>query len=376
MLSAADDYPVHQTPDPIAFAGSDRNFYDRYWFHGYSPDGSVYFGLAFGVYPNVGVADAHFAVMRDGREYAVHASRTLDGDRMRLDVGPVRVIVDEPLQRLRLVVEDETGISADIVFEARSRPVQEPRFTHRHGTRLIYDYTRLTQNGNYSGWIAIDGERIDLGGARGTRDRSWGIRPLGAPDPQPLVPAKERQVFWRWVPLNFEDFSLLFHVNADGEGRVWNSHAVLIPDDPALPLASGKGRIDTPMRAGTRWAERAELRIDLADRGEAVIELAPLNRGFQMRGAGYFAPGWMHGTYKGERVVEREDLVLADLDPLDPANVHVQVPVRATWTGSDGARHTGMGSFEQLIIGPYQPFGMATGHCGYPQSQNDPTIDI
>ncbi len=26
MLTKADDYPVHQTPEPIAFAGTDRNF--------------------------------------------------------------------------------------------------------------------------------------------------------------------------------------------------------------------------------------------------------------------------------------------------------------------------------------------------------------
>ena len=29
MLTAADDYPIHQLPTPIAVAGTDRNFYDR-----------------------------------------------------------------------------------------------------------------------------------------------------------------------------------------------------------------------------------------------------------------------------------------------------------------------------------------------------------
>ena len=38
MLSKADDYPIHQTPDPIAFSGTDRNFYDRYFFNGISND--------------------------------------------------------------------------------------------------------------------------------------------------------------------------------------------------------------------------------------------------------------------------------------------------------------------------------------------------
>ena len=36
-LSKGDDYPIHQTPEPVAYAGTDRNFYDRYFFNGYSP---------------------------------------------------------------------------------------------------------------------------------------------------------------------------------------------------------------------------------------------------------------------------------------------------------------------------------------------------
>ena len=40
MLSKGDDFPLHQTAEPIAFSGTDRNFYDRYFFNGYNPDGS------------------------------------------------------------------------------------------------------------------------------------------------------------------------------------------------------------------------------------------------------------------------------------------------------------------------------------------------
>ena len=29
MLTKGDDYPLHQTSEPVAFAGTDRNFYDR-----------------------------------------------------------------------------------------------------------------------------------------------------------------------------------------------------------------------------------------------------------------------------------------------------------------------------------------------------------
>ena len=35
MLTKGDDFPIHQTPEPIAYTGAVRNFYDRYFFNGY-----------------------------------------------------------------------------------------------------------------------------------------------------------------------------------------------------------------------------------------------------------------------------------------------------------------------------------------------------
>ncbi len=64
MLSKGDDFPIHQTPEPVAFGGTDRNFYDRYFFSGSRADGSGFFAVAFGVYPHLNVADAHISVLR------------------------------------------------------------------------------------------------------------------------------------------------------------------------------------------------------------------------------------------------------------------------------------------------------------------------
>lgn len=66
MLTKGDDYPLHQTSEPIAFAGTDRNFYDRYFFNGYSADGSVFFAAAMGFYPQLGIVDASFCVIAEG----------------------------------------------------------------------------------------------------------------------------------------------------------------------------------------------------------------------------------------------------------------------------------------------------------------------
>ena len=79
MLTKGDDFPIHQTPEPIAYAGSDRNFYDRYFFNGYSTDGEVFFGAAHGVYPQLNIMDAIFiAVAQKGYAAAeANLSRTM-----------------------------------------------------------------------------------------------------------------------------------------------------------------------------------------------------------------------------------------------------------------------------------------------------------
>ena len=59
----------------------------------------------------------------------------------------------------------------------------EERQMRNHGAVMVMDVTRFTQNGTWSGWVAVDGHRIDLDPrvARGTRDRSWGVRGVGEP---------------------------------------------------------------------------------------------------------------------------------------------------------------------------------------------------
>jgi hypothetical protein len=112
----------------------------------------------------------------------------------------------------------------------RAFPIEEPRFVRRQGTRTFMDYTRLTQNGRYSGWIELDGERRSIDGFVGTRDRSWGVRPVGARDSQDVVPQQLPQFYWLWSPSSFEDGSFFFHSNEDGVGRAWNTRAVWCKD--------------------------------------------------------------------------------------------------------------------------------------------------
>ena len=121
--------------------------------------------------------DAAFCVLADGKQHNVRASRRLNSERMDLRVGPIEVRVIEPLQKLGLRVGDnDGGVRANLIFDARHRPIEEPRFTRRTGPRMFMDYTRMTQNGAWSGDLSVKGEKLNVGGALGTReDNSFGM---------------------------------------------------------------------------------------------------------------------------------------------------------------------------------------------------------
>ena len=356
MITAPDEYPIHQIPEPIAFSGTDRNFYDRYFFNGFNPDGSEFFAVALGVYPHLNIADAHFSVVRNGIQHCIHASRFLGASRMDLNVGPISIRIVEPLQRLRVILTPADGIAADILFEGRAFPIHEPRFTHRFGTRTFMDLTRMTQNMRVSGWIEVDGVQRDLSaGALGTRDRSWGVRGIGAPDLQPLAPPSVPGIFWIWTPLHVGRTNYFFHVMAQANGEVWNTRAALCTDGAgAADIVSSHGaRIDVVLKSGLRHCASGIIHVPLRDRA-IEIHLEPRAR-FQMQGVGYGHPKWAHGLNHGELRVAREDLVLDKLDPLAPENLHVQNFVEVLLRQSGRADEFGIGSFEQAIVGPYQP---------------------
>ena len=76
MITSGDDFPIHQTPEPVQQVfTSDRNFYDRFFFNGYWREAEPYFAVAMGIYPNVGIIDAAISVVHGGVQHCVRASR-------------------------------------------------------------------------------------------------------------------------------------------------------------------------------------------------------------------------------------------------------------------------------------------------------------
>src|SRR2546428_11664726 len=122
MLTKFDDYAIHQTPEPIAHpASSDRNVYDRYWFNGYADDGEYYFAIGMGLYPNRGIIDCGFSIVRDGEQHSFHASKRATGEPADTAVGPFRIEGVGPMMLSRAVLDpNETGIEGKLTVSART----------------------------------------------------------------------------------------------------------------------------------------------------------------------------------------------------------------------------------------------------------------
>jgi len=365
MLNRLDDYPVHQTPEPLAqHSSSDRNIYDRTWFNGYAKDSSYHFGLGMAIYPHRQVLDAAFSVVRPGGlQHCFYGSRRAPTERTDMSVGPMRIEIIEPMLRSRVILDDnDSGIACDLTFSGRSACIQEQRQVLWNGPRRIMDATRFDQFGAWEGVIHTpEGDiRVDPGECQATKDRSWGIRGVGEPETGG-APREFQGFFFLWAPLFWEDHitHAIFFDGMQGEPLIREGlTAPLYPSPSDIPgvedglvqhMATALHRVE--YHPNTRLARRAE--IDLIDlQGNTrTITLEPTLR-FQFKGLGYGHPQWRQGNWHGELVTGHESFDPAELDLLQPENVHVQQVVKA----SDGSRE-GLGVLEQIVIGPYKPAG-------------------
>lgn len=365
MLTKFDDYPIHQTIEPVAHpASSDRNVYDRYWFNGYADDGEFYFGIGMGLYPNRGILDCAFSIVRDGEQHSFHGSRRAPGEPSDTSVGPFRIEIVEPMRSARVTLEpNETGIECDLTFTARTACVEEGRQTLRSGTRPVYDVTRFAQFGRWQGTVTYAGNTVPVDAARvyGTKDRSWGIRPVGPPETDGAPSNRLPQFFFMWAPIHWDDVCTHFGVFEDETGFAWHQDGAIVPaydspdripgtEDPGIRKMASVDH-EVTYASGTRRAAVAEIALIERDGSRHEISLEPLLC-FQMKGIGYTHPEWGHGRWKGELAIGGESWKSADLNPLALDNLHVQQVMRARMGDKEG-----IGVMEQIVIGPHAPSG-------------------
>jgi hypothetical protein len=363
-VSSWDDFPVHQAAEFIAHpATSDRNFYDRYYFnmHPSSDEWFAIFGV--GQYPNLGVMDAFIDVRHGDSQHIVRASKPLV-DRADLSVGPFRIEVLEPLRRLRVVLEPtEHDLAMDVTWEGHIPAIAEPRQYMRSKGKVVFDTQRLAQTGRWSGTLTVGGTDLVVtpDTCWGTRDRSWGVRPVGEPENDGI---RQGELvlggMWNYFPMQFGDHTIMYicHERDDGERplvqgeRVWSDESRTIED-------LGRSEHAHHLIPGTRVIDHSVIRFPAAD---LEITCTPLLANYVSVGTGYgIDADWRHGMYHGPELVV-QGLVL-DVEETKGLAQYGIVDHVARFTYED---QVGFGLLEHGFFGPYRHYGLMDGGMGAP----------
>jgi hypothetical protein len=355
-----DEYPIHQTPLPMdQVATSDRNFYDRCYFNAHDRTGEIFLVTGLGVYPNLGVIDA-FAVARGGdRQWSVRFSDALAERGLDQQVGGYRIEVVDPLQQVRVsCAAPDGGIDFDLHWRAAFPAVLEEPHLMLAGRRPILDASRFCQLGRWSGQLRVGDREFTVSTEEwfGSRDRSWGIRPIGEPEPPARAAAEPVAGFWwLYVPLQFESYAIVVILQENPDGyRTVNDAKRIWKDGRVEQL--GWPRAEISYRAGTRHPESARLHLNDQAGKPLLLEVETLTGVPLNVGAGYGGdPDWSHGRWMG-----RQWSTFSVYDLADPA-----VVARAPFGVTDHLARArldgeaGWGLFEHASIGRHDPTGFA-----------------
>ena len=378
QLIALDEHLNHQIADTFAStASSEHSWTEKIWSALVRRDGTLSIDFGLGRYHNRGIMDGWGAVARGRSQWTVRASRELRDDPTITEVGPLTYEIIEPLHKVRyaLARNDVQPIAYDITFTSEMPPFFEDRHKQRErdGFRIGSDVIRYHQIGTPSGWVEIEGERIEVRPEEWTeyRDHSWGTRlDVGAhnPDIRPTsdfgdVKFGEGEFVLIWSPFmlvspNGEKVAYHFYYQSK-QGRIFYSSGYrnhpdgrqekvarvrpeLRYDDRTRRLLGGRVHFDM-LQGGSHTVE-----IEVA--GETAVHLGPgLYLGFD---------GKKHGSWKG--ALEMEGEMFADtLDVPTLKRIRQVRDCPITVREGDAVGH---GIMETVIHGSHPELGLTAAN--------------
>jgi hypothetical protein len=375
-LLPADEQLGHQIADTFATVGtSDPSWTEKICAIAMARDGSVQVGFGLGKYTNRNVMDGYAALSRGAEQLTVRASRRLSPEPDVTAIGPIRYDVLEPLRRVRFALDENEcqPLAFEWIFEGAVPPVIEDRSFMRATYRTSTDLVRYHQTGvAASGWIAIDGERIDIDPDDwvSTRDHSWGVRyDVGLPArdvegaTRVIPPGVGFMMIWSPTLLERADgsrYALHLHFQwytAPGFEQMEVIAGVEHPDGRREPILGI--RPDLRFDLENRRLLGGTLRAQMADGSERPITIEVLGDTGVHLGAGlYFGfDGHHHGEFRGALHVDGERI--ADCrEPATARRLHQlrDTAIRITDPVGGG---TGWGNCQPMAVGPWPDLGLA-----------------
>jgi hypothetical protein len=371
MLTALDDTLRHQLPTTFDHVGSsDPRFFDRYWFAAYAPDGGGALQLTVGQYPNTNTLDSGVVVLRGTQQYNLRVSRALRPN-FDAEVGPVRVVVEEPLQTLRLVVEPNDGpIAGELRWEAVLPPEEEAPHFERVAGRVVQDYARFNQVGRVDGWLDVDGSRMEVADWWGGRDHSWGVRPgIGgnaANADTPRAGSADTGALFYFLFFSTRDLAGHLQIAERGRDRTYLTGLIRARDGLSEARVTD-AQLKIELIPGTRRFSQVDAAVVLDDGRSFSLRAEPLGSSIAMPGLGY--GGWNDGEGLGKHrgefhsewdtwdVAHPEEVVTADGETERPR--HRIAPVRVTALRGERDTDVGTGSLTFIARGDLPQYDLA-----------------
>jgi hypothetical protein len=346
-LGPLDDLMIHQTLETLdTVASDDPRWMERFWFGVCHPEGEVGLICGLGTYPNTGMVDALALVARPGEQRNLRSWRPLGDSRWTLDSPPLSFAIAEPMRTWRLAAEEtDVGMAFDLTFRARTQPFQmEPSMHIEKDGRLVIAYAHFVQSGRFDGWIEAGGDRYEVDGWLGERDRSWGARnPSG----------RVKRGLHIWLPLQLPDVSPWVWIHERPSGRRTSLSGALRPDRLGEPDRVSDFGYDLDLREVGHHRLLDRSRLSIATEGGASMELeTELMLPVFLSGGGYADDESGQGVPKAAAGHEGEVWPTATDDDLAAIPISILDHfVRVRGPGGEGT-----GVFE-LSIGEFAPLG-------------------
>jgi hypothetical protein len=316
MLTPQDDLIGHQLPTTFdQIDNSDPAWMERLWYTGHPVRGSeLIFDFGLGYHPNRNVMDAFAGVAVPGRQWNFRASRRLRPDPLTTTVGPLSFRVIEGLRHHRLTLEpNESGSSFEIDFHATMNAHEENAHLRRRDGRVTENMARAQQLGRYSGWLAFDGQRVNVDGWLGQRDHSWGVRAEMRTDETALPLTFYPPFFYCWTTAQFEGRGLhvFFKERAPGNKIYLSGEEVF-----ALGSKVSSRHQIVDVSHDVQWHDdphgqsmrSATFELRFADDRTKQIQVTTKPARYYLKGGLYGGlDGWFHGDDKGSALFTAHD---------------------------------------------------------------------
>jgi hypothetical protein len=306
-----DEYPYHQITETFAgVAGSDPQWNDGHYVCVADEAGQVSLTSNIRLYQNNDVLDGFICLRHDGRQHNIRLSRRLRPDISTIGVGPLRLEIVEPLEVVRLILEDnEQDISLDLRCRTVGVPYMGPIEITRVDGRLMSERATYEIAGRCSGWVEVAGKRIELDESSASffRNHSWGNQGgRGGPRYGAPGPPRRREGVRQWVLFNTPTYSGFYF--EDPSGRAAAGRGSLLLEDRSLPVVSVEHELEFYEEGEGRRVRRGRFELLDAEGGRWPFTFEDLGWVY-CQGGGYFGgfdDGLGQGVYRGDHHVEGE----------------------------------------------------------------------